>query len=854
MIRPVNIQIEHMREPAGIDCLSPIISWNVEGGNQSAYRIVLKREHTVLLDTEIVESNQMFRRVSLDGKVSSGDRIEVSVQLFEHMDEKPVEETISFEYGLFQQDWSASWINPELVRAGKKDYHRPVSYLRKTLIVREDIWAKKSSVRVYATAHGVYSLYINGTRVEEFLMAPGVSQSDTRIQYQTYSIEKYLQKGENEILVTLSDGWWRGTCTFNGIHNGFGRDIAFLMEVRAEGRTICRTDHSWEASQNGPLRYADNMQGEEYDANMEEITDWHQVKVLKEGYDRLYASNCPPMIEHEELTPVLLKQSGEMILDFGQNIAGYISFSLQGQKGQKITFTHGETLDKDGKVTLDNFQSTKYRCEQKIEYICKEGLNVYKPTHTYMGFRYVKVEGMETIDPENFKAHAIYTDLPVTAEFSCGNEKINQLFQNAVWSLKGNLQDIPTDCPTREKGAFSGDLQAFSHTMMYLMESYPMMQKFIDNQAAGQWKDGCVRQIVADPRKRGLWDGAAGWCDSFYIIPENLGKRYQEYGLFERYYDQIKKWVDFLLNRAHKTRLKNRKRPYHKYYVDKGIHWGEWLEPDVDTMQVMGKIFKDGAPEVATAYLAYACETLADQALRMGKTEDAKFYREEAENAKKAYHAAFLPEGEIKTERMCQLIRPIVLNILTDEEKEDAAAKLNQLVIKNKYHLNTGFLTTHELLRTLSDYGYVETAYRLLYQEDSPGWLYAVNHGATTIWENWNGLDEQGNPKDSYNHYSYGAVVGWLLDSVCGIRVKDGKIQIRPLPYEVMGEAKGTYQSPFGSVSIEWKFEGENVVYEIMIPDNCDAEITFADGTCIKAAGGIHTYRHRKDKIVYQER
>lgn len=419
------IRIEHMRNPLGIDVKQPLVSWNgADGIRQVSYRVKAMGSLGTTYDSGMVKSSEMQTRIPAEFK--SRERVAVSVLLNEE-EEGAQEVNAFFEMGLGEAgDWKAKWINPE-EEVPDKDGLRPASYLRKRFVISD--LTGENSARLYATAHGVYNIYINGKHVDGFVMAPGVSEYNNLLQYQTYDVTELLQEGENEILAVLGNGWWRGTVTYDGFKNTFGEDVALLAQLELNGRIICMSDDTWEANQDGPLRDTDNMQGEVYDA-VRELSDanWHPVQTADFGYENLRSSNCPYATEHETFKPTLLvTPRGEKVLDFGQNIAGYIGFDIKAHEGEQYCFSHGETLDGDGNFTIDNFQSCNYISRQEIRYTCKEGRNVYRPTNTFMGFRYVKVEGMEQINPEDFTAYAVYTDLEETLRFSCGHELVNQL-------------------------------------------------------------------------------------------------------------------------------------------------------------------------------------------------------------------------------------------------------------------------------------------------------------------------------------------------------------------------------------------------------------------------------------------
>ena len=620
-----------------------------------------------------------------------------------------------------------------------------------------------------------------------------------------------------------------------------GGELPLMMARKMDGEMISEECVAYASNNKSNVNSCKNEYccNDDKKKNSAEKIHWHSVKTADFDYSNLVCANCPPVLEHESFTPkLLITPKGETVLDFGQNIAGYIEFDMEYEEGEVWKFTHFETLDADGNFCNSNFQSTNFYCAQEIIYKAKAGRNHFKVFGTFMGFRYVKVEKLDengkskdqfqkpiNAVPDNFKAHAVYSDLEILTDFQCGNPLVNQLYHNALWSIKGNLIDIPTDCPTREKSGFTGDLVTYIHTFQYLMEAYPMVRKFIENQAAGQGENGCVKQIVADCRPMGAIDGAAGWSDSFEILPWKLGQRYNDYRVFHDNFEPIEKWMKFCIDRTEsETRSENESNPWKKYLYDTGFHWGEWAEPGVDCMEELMYSGTHGNPEVATAYLAQGCEIMAEEAKRLENMQETACnysdqkvetqnvnlahetvgYQEIAQYAKKAYQTAFLAEGvpisagyekwkadggsahwgnntdvfsavlhepklvsdEPKpSERMCRYIRPIALNLVSEEEKQRLADQLDQLVKEKQYCLNTGFLTTHELCRTLSDYGHTDTAYRLLLKEECLGWLYSVKCGATTVPENWDAYGKDGSRNASFNHYSYGSIVGWLMDT-----------------------------------------------------------------------------------------
>ena len=716
--------------------------------------------------------------------------------------------------------WEAKWIDPELPH--DKEQRQSASVLRRRFMA-----GSTENAVLYITCHGLYEAVLNGQRVGDFVLAPGVDDYRKRLQVQAYDVADLLREGENELIVTLGDGWYRGNNGIDGSHNLSGSDLALLCQLEADGKAVLVSDEGWEASQEGPIRLNDMELGETYDARMEEITAWHGVTEKDYGFANLAATESVAIKEQERFEGKLLRTpNGETVIDFSQNLAGYTELRVHAKAGQRITLWHGETLDENGNFTQSNFdpgaRNKNGGIPQKIEYICKDGLNFYKPHFSIFGFRYAKVETDVDLTGASFTSIAVYSGMAQTAFFECGNADVNRLFENSLWSMRSNFCDIPTDCPTRERAGWTGDAGVFAPTAAMLMDCYPVLRKWLAECRLAQSKDGIVANIAPANNVTGvigrIIKGSAGWGDACVLVPWALYQATGKVEILEENYDMMRRWLAFCEKRAKKTRLKNRKNPYRRYLVDKGFHFGEWLEPDVSSMDAMRKNMKDGSPEVATAYYFRSALLLSEIALILGKAEDAAEYREIAESAKKAYRHCCTKNGVIKSARQCEYVRPIAFGLLDGEEAQAAADELNELVVKNDYHLNTGFLSTPDLCRVLSDHGHTDTAYKLLLQTECPGWLYAVQHGATTIWETWDGVRPDGTVHDSLNHYSYGAISGWLLDGVCGIDLRAGQLTIRPHPHPSLDYAKAERKTVVGTIQSEWHYENDKLIFNISVP------------------------------------
>jgi alpha-L-rhamnosidase len=459
-----------------------------------------------------------------------------------------------------------------------------------------------------------------------------------------------------------------------------------------------------------------------------------------------------------------------------------------------------------------------------------------------MGFRYAKLETDADLSDAKFTALAVYSQMEQTGTFTCGNDLVNRLVENCIWSQKSNFCGVPTDCPTRERAGWTGDAGIFVDTGLDMMDCYPVFAKWLGDCRCLQHKDGRVTMIAPAINRPGFMTdmlaGSAGWGDASILVPWAMYRRTEDLRILETNYPMMQHWLGYLLGRTKAGKLKKllKKNPYKQYLIAGGMDYGEWCEPGIDNIKQMIQ----GNHDVATAYLSWSAANLAQIADVLGRFEDASRYREIAEGAKKAYCAEYTVDGKIESQRQCQYVRPLRFDLLPEETRAQAAADLAQLVKDNGYHLNTGFLSTPYLCEVLAEYGYIEEAQNVLLQEDYPGWLYAVKKGATTVWENWDGIDEQGKVKASLNHYSYGSIAGWLIRSVCGIRQEGQKITISPVVLPQLGYAEAAYDSPVGRIVSAWRCQEDgSVTYTIHIPPNTRA-VFLAGDRKIPLSTGVH--------------
>lgn len=842
------LKTNYLTNPIGIDHGIMIFSWiPVGSAKQTAYRIVIKNDKETVYDSGKAEGS--VTQVRPNVYFPSRSRYEWNVTLWDENDLPGEPSSASFETSIAQDEWLAKWIDPEPVQPTYCKMAvdglplNKASYLRKTF--QADTF---SNARLYATAHGVYDVYINGHHIDGYFMAPGTSAYDYRIQVQTYDVSTLLKPGENEIIVTIGEGWWRGSHGWNMYRYSYGTDIALLLQLELDGKVALCSDETWEATQDGPLQENDTMRIERYDAR-KVPTAWHPVKVANHGFEKLVGSSLPLQTHERFPAKLITTPNGEKVLDFGCNIAGYVELDVTATGGEMIRLQHTDALSKEGNFQKENFQNPDTPlCDQVIEYICKPGRNLYHQTKSYYGFRYVLLETDIPVTGAEFTAVTVYSNMEQTGFFRCGNEDVNQLFQNILRSMKSNFVDIPTDCPHREKLGFTGDVQVFSDAALYLMDCTPVLNRWLRELAASQYQNGCLPNVAPRNNFRmtaepvGL-DGSAGWCNALEIVTTRLMERLNSNYLAEELYPNIKRWALYNLTLAKKSRPENESipLPYREYILDCGKHWGEWNEPGRGPTDYFAESRACGHAEVATGFMAYCCLLVSKIAQQIGHLEDAAFFMEAYENTKAAYRFVYTKNGTIDSNRQCHFVRPVVHSLLDENACRAAVDTLAAMIKENGSHIGTGFLTTCELCNALTDYGHAETAYDLLLQTEQPSWLFAVQHGATSIWESWFG-NRDGRPRGSQNHYSLGSVAGWLMSRVAGIQLANGEIAIKPYPDRRLGFVQATYHSPVGIIKSTWRYEGNMIQFEVQIPANTTASISLPDGSTHTLAYGMHEF------------
>ena len=849
-MRAINLRTEYLKNPVGIDITAPRLYWNCEGGTmQTAYRILAKVVDETVWDSGKVQSSSMTHIPYEGRELHSRERVTWTVTLWDEAGREGEAASAFFELGLLEHsDWQAKWITGNYKVNRKQRY--PVDCFRKTISVGKAV----KRARLYITACGLYEARLDGAKIGDFCLAPGHTDYRKRVQYQTYDVTKKLSAGDHVLSVQLADGWYRGSIGAWGLRNQYGYETKFFAQLEltySDGSSaIIISDETWDWSNDGPIRFADNKDGETVDANRKASYSG-KAKVTAHPVVPT-ASNNVPVVERECFTPVVTKApNGKTLLNFGQNIAGYIAFRIQAKQGQRLVFRFGELLDGEGNLTQKNIQlTTKSHTTplQQIAYTCKEGGNEYKTTFAVFGFQYAEVETDLELKPENVTAIAVYSDLEQAGWFESSNPLLNRFVNATIWSAKSNSLDVPTDCPTRERHGWTGDSQLFFNTANYLFDYAVFAKKHLRDIFDWQRRSGRLPQIAPyGGVDFYMWtlNGSVGWSDAGVLIPYRFWKRYGDKQILVDHYDRMKRYAGFMMNRCGKLGFMAKplriKGEAGKYAVNLGQSYGEWAEP-ADVYPNDWKDMVAPHPEVSTAYTSYVLRCMAEIAEALGRSKDAASFKQCSDGCKKAYQAMAETAGHsLDTDRQARLVRPLAFGLLNEEQTAFAKERLIQALQNYGWRLGTGFLSTPLILDVLADID-LEAAYRLLENEEMPGWLFMPKNGATTIWESWEGTRAQGGIA-SLNHYSKGAVCEWLFKTMCGIRV-DGEnhFVIAPRPGGAFEYAGAKYRSIYGTVESKWEKTKQGTCYTITVPSGTTATITLPDGSSRQVAAGTHRY------------
>jgi alpha-L-rhamnosidase len=835
-LQVAHLLCENKTDPAGIDTREPRLSWQLVSSHRNVHQVGYEiRVGLQSTADEVKELIWQSGRVDSDSSVQvcykgkslgSGNRYYWQVRVWGNNGTSPWSLPATWQMGLLETSrWVASWIEPQEV----PDNTRPSPMLRHEFVLKSNI----QSATLYITAHGLYEARLNGLRIGDAYFTPGWTSYHHRLQYQMYDLSKMLHGGRNALGIILGSGWYRGVIGFENHDNNYGKDLGLLLQLDiryTDGTTQQVTSDSTWKSATGEIRSSEIYNGEVIDARKKRSgwdepgyndSAWEQVRKATFSLDNLISSWSEPVTKHETFSPVriITTPQGDKVMDFGQNLVGWVIMKIHGNAGDTVKIDHAEVLDKYGNFYTENLRSAR---AEDVYVLDGKGEEIFEPHFTFHGFRYIRVIGYPgALRPDNFRAVALYTDMPLTGDFNTSDSLINQLQHNIRWGQQGNFVDIPTDCPQRdERLGWTGDAQVFSRTASFNRNVDNFFAKWLQDVCADQASDGSVPFVIPNILSPG--ERSAGWSDVSTIIPWNMYLAYGDKRLLERQYPSMKAWVEYIRNQAHDD------------LWNTGFHFGDWLfyRPEDDN---------DGRAAVTDKYLiaqcfyAHSTQLLINAAKALGKQEDGAVYTELLGRIKKAFVREYTTaSGRLVSSTQTAYVLALNFDMLPESMRQQAATRLVENIKSYHDHLTTGFLGTPYLCHVLTRFGYNDMACTLLLQETYPSWLYEVKMGATTIWERWDGIKPDSSfetpSMNSFNHYAYGAIGDWMYRQLAGLDTyEDGPgyhhIRIMPHPCTHFTHVEASLETYYGKASSSWSLDSGKLNMDIIIPPNTTADI-----------------------------
>ena len=826
-----HLKTNRIVNPLGFTIEKPSLSWIVEDTPdklQSAAQILVSHDHQFeqivfdsgKLDGPAIDSIAYRPHITLEPRTRYFWKVRVWGET-----EYAESDTAWFETAKMDEEWQAEWLTPDC----EDNPLHPIMY-------RDfDLPSPVVSARAYICGLGLYHFELNGQKVGDEYFTPYCNAYDQWIQYQTFDVTDHLAPGSNMISIMLGNGWYKGRYGANGgSRDIYGDRFALLCEMRIRlengEEMVIVSDSSWKA-QPSPIIDSDIFDGEIYDARITKIVPSpdvvFDVKPIKIDSIPLEARRSLPVCINEQIKPVALiyTPAGESVLDMGQIMTGWVRFRTKAQAGTRIHLQFGEVLQ-GGNFFRDNLRTAR----ADYTYIADGTEAVVEPYFTFYGFRYVKISGWDgPFSIDDFTGCVVYSRMDTIGEIETSNEKINQLFKNAMWGQKGNFLDIPTDCPQRdERLGWTGDAQIFVGTACFNMDVDAFFSKYLYDLAKEQSKlGGMVPFIVPMANlKRG---GSSAWGDAATVVPWTVYEVYGDIDILEQQFESMCAWVDYIreIDDASGGR---------RLWTE-GFHFGDWLALDgSDPVSRRG-----GTPEdfIASAFYCYSARLAARAAAVLGKTDEAETYGRLSDEVKAAIQKEYFTEtGRLAIPTQTGYLLALYMELVPDGYLERVQKDFVLRLTYDNLHLRTGFVGTPYLCRVLSNIGADDLAYTLLLNEDYPSWLYAVNLGATTIWERWNSLNPDGTISstgmNSLNHYAYGSIVEWMYRDMCGLNPSSGDddvtgfrhARIAPKPDKSLQWARARYRSAAGFYESGWRFdEAGQLTLEIAIPFNAAATV-----------------------------
>ncbi len=707
---------------------------------------------------------------------------------------------------------------------------------------------------LHMTARGVYQAYLNGELVSDTLFAPDYTSYDHLLMYQTYDVTGLVREGGNVWGVALADGWYAGRISQQGNGAQYGDRLSILGELEVtytDGSVeLVGTDEAWRST-TGKYVFSDIQIGEKQDLRLEDEA-WALTSAA-EGWDEVTEVAAPaakivgqvgPLVRRRQILDAVdaWAEGDAIVIDFGQVIAGRCRIECFLGEGQQIMLEHAEVLDAEGKF----FMNIIGRNKDAVDLFVGRGRReVLEPDFTFHGYRYVRLTGWDekiqgAFDPACIKAVVIYSDLREVGSIRTSDERVNRLLDNILWSQRGNMVSVPTDCPQRERAGWTGDIQVYAPTGCFFMDLREFLRRWLDQVMADQLPDGQV--VDYSPATKDLFASgeflgaisASGWGDAIVLVPWQLYREYGETEVLASCYDAMLRWHDFCVKSAAGAFLEGGEKEGDARYIwDTKFNYGDWMLPSY----VMGnegagpiEAAHVTAPTIATAWLAHVSDVLADVSELLGHDDAAAEQRAYAAEVRRAFAERFWDGEKLEADFQGCYVDALAFDLLPEGERAAAAERLVELIHANGDRLDTGFLSVSFLLDVLGDTGHEDVAETLLWQDACPSWLYEVDRGATTIWENWGAIAPDGTVGAlSFNHYAFGCVGDWIVRKVGGLRLREpGWAEFDVAPAFVRGftSCELSHETSRGTVRLSWSGAeaGEREVH-VEVPAGCRAHV-----------------------------
>lgn len=844
-------------------------SWITEDDEQNNYQlgfnlIIQNEEGKIILDSGFVESNETSYHVDLSS-LSQHSTYSWQVKVFDkNQKASPWSKRMYFTTEL--KTWNAKWIEPKQNHVTKEaelnlaamfggkpipkqdspdERLRPVQYLQKSFELTKPI--KKA--QLFMTAHGIYYPMINGQRVTQAQFMPDFTSYKNILQYQYFDVTDLLAS-ENNWTTVLADGWYSGRISTTGNGAQFGDKNGILGELivtfEDETQKIIGTDQSF-VSTTGKYNYSDLFIGEKQ--NLNNFPNWCNATNVDEvnyNLDNLEPQNAQYV---HELAPISAKKiwvdGDELLIDFGQVIAGKVRLSTFLSQNQMIKIEHSEVLNEDGHF----FNNITGRNKDQTDFFIGKGtFEILEPDFTFHGFRYIRITGLHnTISTSDVIAIPLMTNMEELGSIETSNKKINQLLQNIKWSQRGNMISIPTDCPQRERAGWTGDTQVFAPTAMFNMDSTALFERWLESVRAEQRADGQIQDYAPAPKEfytsspqfTGTYS-SAGWGDAIIMVPWTIYQNNGDISILKENYSTMQKWHNYAVKSAAKNKLDNSSR----YIWDTKFHYGDWMFPSY----MFGKNAKGpmGTAQatknlVGTAFLAYSSKLLSRIATILNDTENSTRYQNYAKRVASAFQKYFWRNNQLTADFQGCYVLAIAFDLLDAPTKKLAVSRLVDMIHVNNNCLDTGFLSMPYLMDVLAKNRQSELAEKILLQEKMPSWLYEVDHGATTIWESWAGIAPDGTVGTfSFNHYAFGCIENWIVENIGGLTpIEPGyKIFKVVIPRKSnFTSSKLEYNSTNGLIKVNWKYTDSHLKVQLHVPFNTKAQLFINHETKFLSSG-----------------